>query len=163
MATRRSAGLLLHRTSGSGVTEVLLVHPGGPFWARKDVGTWSVPKGEYQTEDPRAAGLREFEEELGIPPPAGEVRELGVVTQRGGKVVTAFCLEADLDLSAFHSNTFEMEWPPRSGVVREFPEVDRAAWLPLADARTKLLAAQVPLLELLAAQLTAQGRHVVEE
>ena len=163
MAEKRSAGLLLHRTSDSGVLEVLLVHPGGPFWARKDAGAWSVPKGEYgDDEQPRAVAVREFTEELGSAPPPGEVRDLGVVKQKGGKVVTAYALEADLDLAGFRSNTFEMEWPPRSGTVREFPEVDRAEWLSLAEARVKLLPAQVPLLDLLVEQLTALGQDVVE-
>lgn len=164
MTKKRSAGLLLHRTSESGVLEVLLVHPGGPFWARKDAGAWSVPKGEHDAdEDPRVAGVREFVEELGSAPPPGEVRDLGVVKQKGGKVVTAYALEADLDLADFRSNTFEMEWPPRSGAVREFPEVDRAEWFSLSEARVKLLPAQVPLLDLLVEQVTALRQDVAEK
>ncbi len=165
MAPKLSAGLLLHRVQETSDTvEVLLVHPGGPFWARKDVGVWSIPKGEYEaTEDPLAAARREFAEELGKPPPPGEVRELGVVKQSSSKVVTAFRLEADLDLSDVRSNTFEMEWPPHSGALREFPEVDRAEWFPLALARRKILPGQVRLLDLLVEQLTAEGRQVVED
>jgi len=164
MAEKRSSGLLLHRTSDDGVLEVLLVHPGGPFWARKDAGAWSVPKGEHGAdEDPRAVAVREFTEELGSAPPKGDLRELGVVRQKAGKVVTAYALEADHDVAGFRSNTFEIEWPPRSGAVREFPEVDRAEWFTLADARRRLLEAQVPLLDMLVAQLAGLGRDVLEE
>lgn len=142
-----SAGLLLHRRSPEGEVEVLLVHPGGPFWARKDEGAWSIPKGEYAPgEDPLAAARREFVEELGLPVPDGEVVDLGEVRQAGGKVVTAFALEADLDLTGFASNTFETEWPPRSGRRQTFPEVDRAEWVPLPRARLLILAGQLPLL-----------------
>jgi len=144
---KRSAGLLLHRTR-DGVREVLLVHPGGPFWARKDAGAWSIPKGEYQEgEDPLACARREFEEELGSPPPAGEVTELGTIKQSGGKQVTAFAVAGDLDPDAIESNTFELEWPPRSGRTQEFPEVDRAGWFGLDAAREKLNPAQVALLD----------------
>lgn len=161
MAAKRSAGLLLHRTSGSGDLEVLLVHPGGPFWARQDAGAWSIPKGEYDAgEDPRAVAVREFTEELGTEPPTGEPQELGEVTQRGGKVVTAYALEGDLDVTEVHSNTFEMEWPPRSGTRREFPEVDRAEWFPVAEARQRLLAAQAPLLDRLVTRVGGAGRSV---
>ena len=128
--------------------EVLLVHPGGPFWAKKDAGAWSIPKGEHEEgDDPRACALREFEEELGTPLPAGaELTELGTVKLRSGKRVTAFAVEGDLDADAISSNTFTMEWPPRSGNVREFPEVDRAGWFDLARAREKLNPAQAELL-----------------
>ena len=144
---KRSAGLLLHRTR-DGVREVLLVHPGGPFWARKDAGAWSIPKGEYQDgEDPLACARREFEEELGSAPPAGDVTELGTIKQSGGKQVTAFAVEGDLDPEAIESNTFELEWPPRSGRTQEFPEVDRAAWFGLDAAREKLNPAQAALLD----------------
>jgi predicted NUDIX family NTP pyrophosphohydrolase len=147
----RSAGILLHRDG-----EVLLVHPGGPFWARKDAGAWSIPKGEYEEgDDPRACALREFEEELGSPLPAGtELVELGMVKQKSGKVITAYAAEGDLDADAIRSNTFTIEWPPRSGRMQEFPEVDRAGWFSLADAREKLNAAQAELLVRLAPLLT---------
>ena len=142
----RSAGILLYRDR-DGVREVLLVHPGGPFWAKRDAGAWSIPKGEYaDDEDPQACALREFEEEIGTPLAAGELVELGSVRQRSGKVVTAWAAEGDLDPAGIRSNTFELEWPPRSGRVREFPEVDRAAWFSLEEAREKLIAAQAELL-----------------
>jgi predicted NUDIX family NTP pyrophosphohydrolase len=144
---KRSAGLLLHR-SRDGALEVLLVHPGGPFWARKDAGAWSIPKGEYQDgEDPLACARREFEEELGSPAPAGAVTELGTIKQSGGKQVTAFAVAGDLDADAIQSNTFELEWPPRSGRVQVFPEVDRAGWFGLDEAREKLNPAQSALLD----------------
>jgi predicted NUDIX family NTP pyrophosphohydrolase len=145
---RRSAGLLLHRVR-DGEREVLLVHPGGPFWAKRDSGAWSIPKGEYEDgDDPRAAALREFEEELGAqPPPADALTELGTVRQSGGKQVTAYAAAGDLDVSAIASNTFTLEWPPRSGRIQEFPEVDRAGWFSLAEAREKLNPAQAVLLD----------------
>jgi predicted NUDIX family NTP pyrophosphohydrolase len=137
---------------------VLLVHPGGPLWAKKDLGVWSVPKGEHAAdEDPRACALREFEEELGSAPPAGELLELGTVVQRSGKVVTAYALQGDLDAAVALSNTFTMEWPPRSGVIREFPEVDRAAWFPVAVAREKIVAAQAAFLDRLEGQVRGQA------
>ena len=142
---KRSAGILLHRRG-----EVLLVHPGGPFWAKRDDGAWSIPKGEYEDgEDPQAAARREFEEELGVAPPPGEARDLGEVRQSGGKRVRAWALQGDLDVGAVRSNTFEMEWPPRSGTMREFPEVDRAGWFTPEDARAKLVKGQVPLVDAL--------------
>jgi predicted NUDIX family NTP pyrophosphohydrolase len=144
---KSSAGILLYRVR-AGEPEVLLVHPGGPFWARKDRGAWSIPKGEYEEgDDPRAAALREFEEETGRPLDAGELAALGKIKQRGGKVVTAWAAERDLDPAAITSNTFELEWPPRSGRMREFPEVDRAQWFALPEARTKILPAQEELLD----------------
>jgi predicted NUDIX family NTP pyrophosphohydrolase len=145
---RRSAGLLLHRSRDGG-REVLLVHPGGPFWAKKDDGAWSIPKGEYlPEEDALEAARREFEEELGSAPPAdAEPRALGEVRQGSGKLVTAWAVEGDLDATAAHSNTFELEWPPRSGRRQAFPEIDRAEWFPLARAREKLLPAQVAFLD----------------
>jgi predicted NUDIX family NTP pyrophosphohydrolase len=144
---KSSAGILLYRVR-AGEPEVLLVHPGGPFWARKDRGAWSIPKGEYEEgDDPRAAALREFEEETGRPLDAGELAALGKIKQRGGKVVTAWAAEGDLDPAAITSNTFELEWPPRSGRMREFPEVDRAQWFALPEARTKILPAQEELLD----------------
>jgi predicted NUDIX family NTP pyrophosphohydrolase len=147
----RSAGILLHRAGAAG-PEVLLVHPGGPYWAKRDLGAWSIPKGEYEDgEDPRACALREFAEELGSPAPEGAgLVDLGEVRQKSGKVVTAWALRGDLDASAIRSNTFAMEWPPRSGATREFPEVDRAAWFGLDEARERILPAQAPLLDRLA-------------
>ena len=143
----RSAGILLHRRH-DGVREVLLVHPGGPFWARKDAGAWSIPKGEYADgEDPQACARREFEEELGTPLETNELVDLGSVKQRNGKVVVAFAAEGDLDPESIRSNTFQLEWPPRSGTMREFPEVDRAAWFDLETAREKLIPAQAALLD----------------
>jgi len=151
---RRSAGILLYRLAGQ-EPEVLLVHPGGPFWARKDAGVWSIPKGEYEEgEDPRAAAVREFEEELGSAPPADDAMlELGTITQRSGKVVTAFAVAGDLDTAEMHSNTFAMEWPPRSGQTQEFPEVDRAGWFAPAQAREKLVPAQTELVDRLLERL----------
>jgi predicted NUDIX family NTP pyrophosphohydrolase len=140
----------LHRER-DGVREVLLVHPGGPYWARKDEGAWSIPKGEYEDDDPRACALREFEEELGTPLPAdAELIELGAVKLKSGKQITAFAVEGDLDADAITSNTFTMEWPPRSGRTQEFPEVDRAGWFDLAHAREKLNPAQAEFLVRLA-------------
>jgi predicted NUDIX family NTP pyrophosphohydrolase len=150
MPARRSAGILLYRVR-DGATEVLLVHPGGPFWAKKDLGAWSIPKGEYgDGEDARACAMREFAEELGAPPPDGELVDLGEVRQRSGKVVTAWALEGDTDARAIRSNTFTLEWPPRSGAMREFPEVDRAEWFSLEEAHRRILPAQAALLERLA-------------
>jgi len=144
---RQSAGILLYRRA-AGTLEVLLVHPGGPYWAKKDVGAWSIPKGEYEEgEDPRACALREFEEELGSAPPAATLAELGTVKQSGGKVVTAWAAEGDLDAAGAQSNTFTMEWPPRSGVMREFPEVDRAEWFAMEDARSRINPAQAVFLD----------------
>jgi predicted NUDIX family NTP pyrophosphohydrolase len=145
---RRSAGILLHR-AGRGGREVLLVHPGGPFWAKRDDGAWSIPKGEFDDgEEPLAAALREFEEEIGSAlAHVGELIELGEVRQRNRKVVSAWAAEGDVDAAAVRSNTFEMEWPPRSGRRQSFPEIDRAEWFPLARAREKLIEAQVAFLD----------------
>lgn len=149
---KQSAGILLYRNAGSGVIEVLLVHPGGPFWRRRDLGAWSLPKGEFGAgDDPLAAARREFEEELGIPPPTGEAVPLGEVLQRGGKRVVAFALEGDLDAAAIRSNSFTIEWPPHSGHMASFPEIDAAAWLDPATAREKILPTQAPFLDRLAA------------
>lgn len=152
---RRSAGILLFRRAGEGGggLEVLLVHPGGPFWASRDAGAWSIPKGEVDPgEEERACALRELAEETGTGFEPGEdaLVALGEVRQRSGKVVSAWALEGDLDADAIVSSTFELEWPPRSGRVQTFPEVDRAAWLALPQAREKLLPAQVPFLDRLA-------------
>ncbi|KGI68328.1 NUDIX domain-containing protein [Mycolicibacterium rufum] len=142
-----SAGLLLYRGEGPGL-EVLIGHPGGPFWARKDEGAWSIPKGEYtEGEDPWAAAQREFTEEIGLPPPEGPRIDFAPLRQPGGKIVTAFAVRGDLDVSAAVSNTFTLEWPPRSGRLREFPELDRVAWFGLPAAREKLLKGQRPLLD----------------
>jgi predicted NUDIX family NTP pyrophosphohydrolase len=127
---------------------VLLVHPGGPFWARRDLGAWSIPKGEYDSdEDPLMAARREFEEELGSPPPAGQPRYLGEIRQKGGKQVRAWALEGDLDATAIVSNTFPVQWPPRSGKWIQVPEVDRAEWFGLDDARQRINPAQAVLLD----------------
>jgi predicted NUDIX family NTP pyrophosphohydrolase len=142
-----SAGVLLFRTR-DGVVEVLIAHPGGPFWARKDDGAWSLPKGEYDDgEDPWTVARREFHEELGLPVPAGPPANLGALKQPSGKVVTAFAVEGDLDVTDTRSNTFELEWPRGSGRMREFPEVDRVGWFPVAQARTKLLKGQRTFLD----------------
>jgi predicted NUDIX family NTP pyrophosphohydrolase len=145
---KRSAGLLVWRRTPGGL-EVLLVHPGGPFWARKDAGAWSLPKGEIDDgEELLDVAVREFREELGIEPPAVDAAVvLGEIRQSSGKLVTAWAIEGDADVSSIESNTFEMEWPPGSGARRSFPEVDRAAWFALADAEPKLLAGQRPFLE----------------
>jgi predicted NUDIX family NTP pyrophosphohydrolase len=146
-SSRRSAGILLYRRAGDGL-EVLLVHPGGPFWAKRDAGAWSVPKGEYEGgEDPLTAARREFEEELGTGVPDGDAIDLGEITQKSGKLVRAWALEGDLNADEIKSNTFELDWPPRSGQTKSFPEVDRAGWFTLERAREKLNPAQVALLE----------------
>jgi predicted NUDIX family NTP pyrophosphohydrolase len=150
---RTSAGLLLYRRRGPRV-EVLIGHMGGPFWVRKDDAAWSIPKGEYAAgDDAFAAALREFEEDLGSPAPAGDFLALGEVKQSGGKVLTVWAAEGDLDAATARSNTFPLEWPPRSGRIQEFPEIDRAAWLSVEEARTKLVRGQVPLLDRLLAAL----------
>ncbi|MEA2420171.1 MAG: hypothetical protein QOE60_2377 [Thermoleophilaceae bacterium] len=143
----RSAGILLYRRR-DGEPEVLIVHPGGPFWARKDAGAWSIPKGEHdEAEDAQAAALREFEEETGTRLSPAELADLGSVRQKSGKVVTAWATEGDLDADAITSNTFEMEWPPRSGRMQSFPEVDRAGWFDLDQARERLNPAQRAFLD----------------
>jgi predicted NUDIX family NTP pyrophosphohydrolase len=148
-----SAGILLFRFAGDEI-EVLLVHPGGPFWAKKDAGAWSIPKGEVgDGEEPLACALRELEEELGAPFSLApeELTELGSVRQKGGKVVHCWATEGEFDPADLRSNTFTMEWPPRSGVEREFPEVDRAEWFGIKQAREKINAAQDEFLERLVA------------
>jgi predicted NUDIX family NTP pyrophosphohydrolase len=148
-----SAGILLHR-GGKGEIEVLLVHPGGPIWARRDLGAWSIPKGEHAAdEDSLAAARREFEEELGQRPPGGEPVDLGEIRQKSGKRVRAWALAGDLEASAISSNLFTMEWPPRSGQTAEFPEVDRAQWFSIEQARAKINPAQAELLDRLAERL----------
>ena len=149
---KRSAGLLLYRRRNESV-EVFLVHPGGPFWAKKDLGAWSIPKGQYADgEAPLAAARREFEEETGFPAPATTV-PLGEVTQASGKIVTVWAAEGDFDPGKLVSNTCEVEWPPRSGRKVEVPEVDRAAWFSLEEARERILQSQQPFLERLATHL----------
>ncbi len=144
---RTSAGVLVYRGRGADV-EVLLGHMGGPFWARRDEGAWSLPKGEHgPDEDPRAAARREYAEELGLEVPEAEFVELGSVRQSGGKVVTAFAVEGDFDPATAVSNTFTLEWPPRSGQMQEFPELDRVAWFDVSTARMKLVKGQVAFLD----------------
>jgi predicted NUDIX family NTP pyrophosphohydrolase len=157
MAIKRSAGILLYRRNGDR-PEFLLAHPGGPFWATKDAGAWSIPKGQIETEEePRACAVRELEEELGPVPDLDpeDLIELGSIRQRGGKVVEAWAAEADFDPSVLDSNTFSLEWPPRSGKRREFPEVDRAEWFDLATARAKILPAQDEFLDRILQHLEA--------
>jgi predicted NUDIX family NTP pyrophosphohydrolase len=152
-AAKRSAGILLYRLGG-GEPEVLLVHPGGPFWANKDEGAWSIPKGEYDDgEDPQVAARREFHEETGTELPPGALADLGSVRQKSGKQVAAWAAEGDLDAAGVTSNTFDMEWPPRSGQRQAFPEIDRAEWFGIDQAREKLNPAQTAFLDRLAALL----------
>ncbi|MBV9166242.1 MAG: NUDIX domain-containing protein [Solirubrobacterales bacterium] len=149
----QSAGIVLYRGS-RGRREVLLVHPGGPWWRRQDEGAWSIPKGEgLRDEEPYSGARREFAEELGVEPPEGEPLFLGEITQKAGKRVVAWALAGDLDTTAIRSNAFSIEWPPRSGELQAFPEVDRAEWFSLAVARDKVNPAQVELLDRLEAAL----------
>ncbi|MFF7144007.1 NUDIX domain-containing protein [Streptomyces nodosus] len=147
---RRSAGLLLFRRTAHG-PEVLLGHMGGPFYSRRDTGAWTVPKGEYEAgEPPLEAARREFREELGLPPPDGEAVPLGEVRQAGGKIVTVWAVEADLDPAAIAPGTFTLQWPPRSGRIQEFPELDRVGWFALDRAREVIVRAQTAFLDRLA-------------
>ncbi len=147
-----SAGILVYRRK-AGAVEILLVHPGGPFWARKDEGAWSIPKGEYvQGEPPLAAAKREFFEETGFSAD-GDFQELGSFRQPSGKLITAFAVEGDCDAAAVRSNTFSMEWPPRSGRTAEFPEIDRAAWFSLEQGATKIAKGQRAILERLISRI----------
>ena len=149
---KRSAGLILYRRRTSGI-EVFLVHPGGPFWAKKDLASWSIPKGEYaEGEDPIAAAKREFHEETGFSAD-GSFTSLGELKQPGGKIVSAWGMEGDCDPAQLRSNTFQLEWPPRSGRKIEVPEVDRGEWFSIAEARTKLLSGQLAFLDALLAKL----------
>lgn len=153
---RQSTGLLLYRHSDKGL-EVLLVHPGGPFWARKDKGAWSVPKGEYkEDEDPFAAAKREFAEETGQPAPEGEYIDLGEFSRKDGKTIKAWALNSEFDVNKIKSNTFEMEWPPKSGQKQEFLEVDKAAWVAISKAPGKMHKGQNVFIERLAERLGAE-------
>ena len=153
MPKKTSAGILLHR-GRHGALEVFLVHPGGPFWAKKDLGAWSLPKGEIEgSEDPLPTAIREFTEETGFSID-GEFRALNPLRQPGGKTILAWSVEGDCDPEQLRSNTFEMEWPPRSGKRQQFPEVDRGAWFPLEEARRRILAGQVGFLYELAAAIS---------
>jgi predicted NUDIX family NTP pyrophosphohydrolase len=151
---KRSAGLLLYRWAADGAPALLIAHMGGPFWSNRDAGAWSIPKGELdEGDDALTAALREFEEELGSPPPVVDPVELGEVTQAGGKRVVVFAAEADFDVDTLHSNTFVVEWPRGSGRQQEFPEIDRAAWVSPDDARTKLVQGQVAFVDRLLSYL----------
>ena len=150
--TKKSAGILLYRFHNN-LTEVLLVHPGGPFWAKKDLGAWSIPKGEFGPgEDPLDAAKRELEEETGIKA-EGNFIELTPVKQKSGKLVYAWSLQKDIDPAVVKSNSFEMEWPPKSGKVKSFPEIDKAAWYAMDEARKKIVEGQMTLLIELEAKL----------
>jgi predicted NUDIX family NTP pyrophosphohydrolase len=155
--TRSSAGILLYRQGADGSLEVLIVHPGGPFWKNRDAHSWSVPKGEYGPgESAERAAEREFAEELGSPVPAGERLDLGEVRQSGGKRVRAWALRAQgFSPADFVSNRFEMEWPPKSGRLESFPEVDRAEWVPLEGARERLVRAQADFIDRLLDHITS--------
>ena len=156
-AKKRSAGILMYRREGEDIL-LLLVHPGGPFWVKKDFGSWSIPKGEYAVgEDALAAARREFAEETGYTP-QGEFQPLGEITQSGGKRVAAWAVSGDFDPQTLISNRFEMEWPPRSGQIRSFPEVDRAAWFTAAEARERLLRAQTTFIDRLLDRISEEDR-----
>jgi len=153
VASRVSAGVLLYRRRPAGL-EVLLAHPGGPLFARKDAGHWTIPKGEVEPgEELLAVARREFEEETGHPPPDGAIIELGSIVQKGGKVVHAWAIEGDLDPANAVSNTFELSWPPGTGLRQLFPEIDRVEWFDLDEARRRVKETQIPLLERLEAAL----------
>lgn len=153
----KSAGMLLYQVS-DGVLWVLIAHMGGPFWARKDERAWSIPKGEYEEgDDPEDAAAREFCEEMGSPPPSGELVSLGTIRHSSGKRITAYAVEAGFDASDIRSNEFELEWPRGSGVMRTFPEVDRAEWVDCATARVKLVSGQVAFLDRLLEHLGQRG------
>lgn len=154
---QESAGILMHRRGAEGALEVLLVHFGAPFWANRDEGAWAIPKGLIEPgESAEEAARREFAEELGTPA-EGALVPLGRIRQKGGKWVEAFALEGDLDAAAIVSNQFTVEWPPRSGRLRSYPEVDRAAWYRMGEARAKMLPSQLPLLDLLEETLAKEG------
>lgn len=152
---KRSAGILMYRGAGDAL-ELLLVHPGGPFWAQKDAGAWSIPKGEYEAgEAPLDVAKREFAEEFGAPAPDGVYRDLGEIVQPSRKIVAAWTIESDFEPAALVSNSFEMEWPPKSGRMQSFPEVDRAAWFAPDEARAKILPGQAGFIDRLIALLRA--------
>ncbi len=154
MTSRRSAGLLLYRQHDDGPVEVLLAHPGGPLWATRDAGAWTVPKGEFNAgEEGWAVARREFEEETGRPAPDGDPIDLGEILQKGGKTVFAWALEGDLDPAAAHSNTFPLEWPPRSGRWITVPEIDRVEWFAPDEARRRIKDTQIPFIDRLLAAL----------
>jgi predicted NUDIX family NTP pyrophosphohydrolase len=160
---RRSAGLLLHRRAADGGLEVLLGHMGGPFFARREAGAWTIPKGEYGADEPPfAAALREFREELGLEPPDGPAVPLGEVRQAGGKTVTVWAVEADLDPASVAPGSFEMEWPRGSGRIHAFPELDRVAWLPVGRAAELVVKAQAEFLRRLAEHSASGGPPAVE-
>lgn len=151
---KKSAGVLLYRRSKAGI-EVLLVHPGGPFWRNKDEGAWTIPKGEFgDDEDPLEAAKREFKEETGAEAPDGKLIPLSPIKQKNGKIVHAWAVEGDFDPATLKSNVFETEWPPKSGEMREFPEVDRAEWFTTEIAKRKMLPAQAALLDELIRKLS---------
>jgi predicted NUDIX family NTP pyrophosphohydrolase len=165
MRSRVSAGILLFRRTAAGV-EVLLAHPGGPLWTNRDVGAWTVPKGEIEAgEEPYAVARREFEEETGFAAPDRQAIDLGEIRQKGGKLVLAWALEGDLDPARAHSNTFPLEWPPRSGRYVETPEIDRVAWVGPDEARVRLKDTQVPFVDRLLAALceAAEAASVAAE
>ncbi len=146
--SRRSAGLLLYRGAPDGPIEVLLAHPGGPLWAKRDEGVWTVPKGEFHDgEEAWAVARREFEEETGHPAPDGDPIELGEIKQKGGKIVEAWALEGDVDPATAHSNTFPFEWPPRSGTWITIPEIDRVEWFAPDEARLRIKDTQIPFID----------------
>ena len=148
-----SAGILMYRGTCNAL-ELLLVHPGGPFWARKDEGAWSIPKGEYEPgEEPLAVAKREFEEELGSPPPDGTYLDLGEIKQPSSKLIIAFAVKGDFDPATVKSNLFDLEWPPKSGRMQCFPEVDRASWFASKEARAKIQPGQAPFVDRLLARL----------
>jgi predicted NUDIX family NTP pyrophosphohydrolase len=149
---KQAAGLLVYRKKDS-LIEVLIVHNGGPWFKNKDAGYWSIPKGEFKEEDPKAAAKREFNEELSLKPPTGDWIDLGEVLQKGGKKVFAWAVEGDLDVRHFKSNTVKKEWPPKSGKIAEWPEIDKAEWFPLKVAAKKMNQAQVVFLDRLADKL----------
>jgi predicted NUDIX family NTP pyrophosphohydrolase len=150
---KQSAGILLYRKRGAAV-EVLVGHAGGPFWGKKDAGAWSIPKGEFEAdEEPKAAARREFEEELGIPAPEGELLDLGSIKRKDGKTIYVWALEGDADPEKLTSNTFDLEWPPKSGQIQQFPEFDKAAWLPIHKAGPKLHKGQSEFIDRLAEKL----------
>jgi predicted NUDIX family NTP pyrophosphohydrolase len=153
--SKKSAGILMYRQKNDQL-EVLLVHPGGPFWKKKDLGAWSIPKGELEDEDALLAAKREFEEEIGTPI-NGEMVSLTPQEQKSGKVVQAWAVEGDLNPEEIRSNTFEMEWPPKSGRKQEFPEIDRAEWFPVRIALQKINPAQATFIRELIEKLDIQG------